>query len=186
MHVLASSATGPLTSVLNMQYSPEGAEGHVSLIGLSFGLVRIGETIYVNGNTRFYRQLGQSLGGSAGAALAKLPPGTYVKASAKGGPLSQLGAIADKKSELGLVLSRGTPVSKGSETTVAGQKTIELKQIAKLYTGSLFIATTGKPYPIQERKTGRETGHTSFTNWDKPVTITPPAHSIEISQLGHT
>jgi hypothetical protein len=185
VHLLASSATGPLTSVLNMQYAPNGAQGHVSLLGLSFGLVRDGDTIYVNGNRRFYRQLGVTLGGSAGAALAKLPVGTYLKGSAVSGPLSQLGAIADKKSELGLILSRGTPVAKGSETTVAGHKVIELKQFAKLYTGSLYIATTGKPYPIEEHKTGRETGHTSFANWDQPVTITAPASSVDVSQLEH-
>jgi hypothetical protein len=185
VHLLSSASAGPLTSVLNMQYSGTDGQGHVSLVGLSFGLVRIGETIYANGNRKFYTRFGQTIGGSAGAAITKLPTGTWLKSTGKTGPLSQLGSIADKETELGLILSRGTPVTKGSETTVAGQKVIELKQLARLYTGSLFIATTGKPYPIEERKTGREQGRTSFTNWDQAVTITAPAHAVDVSQLEH-
>ena len=185
VHVQVSSASGPLTSTLNMQYAKEGASGRLSLLGLRYELVRIGDRLYVNGNKVFYRRLGQVLGGPTGVTVAKLPAGTWLKGSATSGPFSQFGSIADMDSELALILGRHTPVVKGDETTTADQATIELKQLAKLYTGALFIATTGKPYPLLQRKTGPEHGQTTFTDWNQPVTVTAPASAIDLTQLEH-
>ncbi len=183
VYVQLSSDSGPLASALNMRYTREGAQGRFSLLGLRFELVRVGDTLYVSGNKAFYRQLGQVLGGSTGVTVAKLPAGTWLKGSATSGPFAQLGAITDMDSELTVILGRRTPVAKGDQATVAGQPAIELKQAAKLYTGTLFIATTGKPYPLLQRKTGREHGQTTFTDWNQPLTLTPPANAADISQL---
>jgi hypothetical protein len=49
----------------------------------------------------------------------------------------------------------------------------------------LYVATTGKPYPIQITKTGRETAHITLTNYNQPATPTPPTNTINISQLEH-
>ncbi len=183
VHVHANSANGPLTLTLDMNYTKNGAHGSVSLFGLDYQLIRIGDTLYVSGNSRFYRELAQTLSGHAATAVAKLPAGTWLKATVGSGPGSGLAPITDMDSELALILGRGTPAAKGAETSVNGQQAIELKQAAKLYNGSLFIATTGKPYPILQRKTGRETGQTTFSAWNQPVTLTAPANAIDISQL---
>ncbi len=185
VRVQTSAATGSLSSILDMRYATDGAQGHLSLLGLSLGMVRIGDTLYVSGNGRFYRQLGRSLAGATGAGVAKLPAGTWLKAPANSGPLAQLGAIAEKDTELPLILGRGTPVTKGSKTSVAGRQAIELREAAKLYTGALYVATTGKPYPILQRKTGREHGQTTFTGWNRHATLTAPAGAIDLTQLEH-
>ncbi len=185
VHIQARSATGPLTLTLDMSYTKDGAHGSVSLVGLDYQLIRIGDTLYVSGNSRFYRELAQTLSGHAATAVAKLPPGTWLKTTVGKGPASGLAGITDMNSEIALILGSGTPVKKGAETRVNGQAAIELKQIAKLYVGSLFIATTGEPYPILQRKTGRETGQTNFSAWNQPVTLTPPANATDISQLEH-
>ena len=184
VHLQVSSSAGGLTLSLDMHYTKDGARGQVSVVGLSFELIRIGNSLYVKGNNAFDRRLGEMLGGRAGeAAAAKLPKNTWLKGAAGSGALKQLGAFTDLDQELALVLSHGTPVAKGAETTVSGQKTIELKRAAKLYTGALYIATTGNPYPILQRKTGQETGQTSFTEWNKPVTLTAPTSALDVSRL---
>ncbi len=185
VHIQSHSANGALTLTLDMSYTKDGAHGSISLLGIDYQMIRIGDTLYVSGNSRFYRELAQTLSGHAASAIAKLPAGTWLKAPVGTGPGSGLAAITDMNSELALILGRGTPAAKGAETTVSGQQAIELKQAAKLYVGSLFIATTGKPYPILQRKTGRETGQTNFSAWNQPVTLTPPANAIDISQLEH-
>ncbi len=157
VHIQANSANGALTLTLDMSYTKNGAHGSVSLFGLDYQLIRIGDTLYVSGNSRFYRELAQTLSGHAATAVAKLPARHLAEGHGRQGSLSGLAAITEMDSELALILGRGTPVAKGAETSVNGQQAIELKQTAKLYNGSLFIATTGKPYPILERKTGRET-----------------------------
>jgi hypothetical protein len=185
VHIQANSSSGALTLTLDMSYTKNGAHGSVSVFGLDYQLIRIGDTLYVSGNSRFYGELAQTLSGHAASAVAKLPPGTWLKAMVGSGPGSGLASITDMDGELALILGRGTPVARGAETSVNGQQAIELKQTAKLYNGSLFIATTGKPYPILERKTGREHGQTSFSDWNQPVTLTAPANAIEISHLEH-
>lgn len=45
------------------------------------------------------------------------------------------------------VRARGT-VSKGARVKLGGQPTITLKLTRKLYTGTLYAATTGQPYPL--------------------------------------
>jgi hypothetical protein len=185
VHIRARSANGPLTLALDMSYAKDGADGSVSVLGIDYRLIRIGETLYVSGNSRFYRGLARTLSGHAARAVAELPAGAWLKATVGGGPASGLAAVTEMNSELALILGRGTSVAKAAETTVNGQQAIELEQAAKLYNGSLFIATTGEPYPILERKTGRETGQTTFSSWNQPVTLTPPANATDISQLEH-
>jgi len=185
VHIQASSANGPLKLALDMSYAKNGAHGSVSLLGIDYQLIRIGDTLYVSGNSRFYRELARSLSGHAARAVARLPAGTWLTAEVGSGLGSGLAGITEMNSELALLLGRATPVARGAEKTVNGQQAIELKQTAKLYVGSLFIATTGKPYPILEHRTGRETGQTTFTNWNQPVNLTPPANATDISQLEH-
>ena len=76
-------------------------------------------------------------------------------------------------------------LTKGPITTINGQKAIELKTKGKLYTGAIYIAATGTPYPIEIVKHGRETGQTTFTGWNQPVTLSAPAGAVELSQLEH-
>ena len=57
--------------------------------------------------------------------------------------------FTDLRGELNRLLSTTAPVAKGAKTTINGQKAIEVKEAAKLYKGLLYVATTGKPYPIQ-------------------------------------
>jgi hypothetical protein len=49
--------------------------------------------------------------------------------------------------------------------------------------GTLYVATTGKPYPIQITKSGTSGGKILFDRWNAPVTLVAPKHSIDLSQL---
>jgi len=51
--------------------------------------------------------------------------------------------------------------------------------------GSLFVASTGEPYPIEIVKRGSETGHITFTDWHQPVSLSAPSGAIDLSQLQH-
>jgi hypothetical protein len=81
---------------------------------------------------------------------------------------------------VGRLLTSANPVTKGTTTTANGQKAIELKQTGQLYAGKIYIATMGKPFPLEIAKTGRETGHTTFTNWNQPVSLSVPSKTISI------
>jgi hypothetical protein len=176
--VATKVAQGKLELTSHIEFASNGGHAQVSFAGLAFEVLRIGSTLYVKGNRAFESRL-------TATASKKIPEGTWIKASASGTQLAQLAAFTDKTGEMSRLLSSSGPLTKGSTTTVNGQKAIELKQTAKLYTGSAFIATTGEPYPIQLLKHGRETGETSFSDWNQPVTLTAPTNSVEVSQLEH-
>ena len=49
--------------------------------------------------------------------------------------------------------------------------------------GTLYVAATGKPFPLQITKEGKESGKVTFSRWDQPVTLTAPSGAIDISKL---
>jgi hypothetical protein len=179
VHVAAKNSQGPLSLTLNLDLAGNGGRAQVSLapLGLPFELIRIGSTLYLKGSPAFYKRLG--------AGAAKVPPGTWLKVPISNGQLAQLAVYTDLSGELNLLLSSTAPITKGATTTVNGQKAVELKQTAKLFAGSLYVATTGKPYPIQLVKRGRESGLITFSHWNAPVSLTAPPNAIALSRLGH-
>ncbi len=49
--------------------------------------------------------------------------------------------------------------------------------------GTLYIATTGPAYPVAIVKEGTDSGKITFDEWNKPVTLTAPSNSVDLSQL---
>ena len=66
-------------------------------------------------------------------------------------------------------------------TTVNGQKVVALTDTAKH--GTLYVAASGKPYPVAIVKSGANGGRISFGQFNKPVSLTPPPNAIDISKL---
>ncbi len=172
VHVLSRASQGPLVMTSDLELANGGGRAEVSLLGLSFEALRVGDMLYAKGNPAFYKNLG--------GAAAKVPAGTWLKGPVNGAELAPLAAFVDLRGELRRLVGGGVPVSKGAGTAVNGQPAIELKQTGKLFTGDLLIATTGKPYPVQLIKHGRETGQTTFSDWNQPVSVTPPANAVAI------
>jgi hypothetical protein len=167
---------------LKLDASLAKTQGHaqVSFYGLTIAVIRDGDTLYVKGNQGFAASLERSLG-------VKVPVGTWLKGPAKGA-LGQIGAFTEIETELPTMLSGSGPIAKGAKTKIDGQPAIALKEIRKLYTGTLYVATTGQPYPLKLTKSPTqagpgESGETTFTNWNDPVTVSPPANAIDITQL---
>jgi hypothetical protein len=172
VHVESLAAQGALTLKQNLDLARDGGHAHITGLGVDFEVIRIANTLYLKGNPALYQRLG--------ITPARVPKGAWIKTPANSRQFAQLGAFTDLKSEVDRLISSTGPITKGATTTTNGQKTIELKNSGKLYTGALYIATTGNPYPIQTSKTGRETGHTTLTNWNQPVSLSAPSKTISI------
>ncbi len=176
VHVTGKTSDGPLALTLSIDYAENGGKGQIALGPLKFEVIRVGDTLYVKGDKAFIAGLTRTTG-------THLPEGRWIKASVNGSQFSQLAAFVSKNKELALMLNNGAVLSKGETTTLNGQKAVQVKQVGKLFTGKLYVATTGKPFPLQLEKSGRETGKTTFTNWNKPVTVTAPSDAVELSKL---
>jgi hypothetical protein len=175
VHVSGSVNSGgsPVTLDLNLA-AGKGATGQISQNGSTFKIVIDGSTAYISGSDAFYRKLG-------GSAAAQLLAGKWLKVTTSTPEFASFGSLTNMRKLLDTVLVGHGSLQKGPSTTVAGQQAIEVKDTTR--GGSLYVATTGKPYPLQISKTGSETGAIKFDNWDEPVTITPPSSSVNLSEL---
>ena len=179
VHVVGKNSQGRVSVSINLSLARNGGRGQVSFLGLDYEVIRISGTVYVKGSPAFYSRIGAMLG-----TTLHVPPGTWIKASAKGGPLSQLAAFTDLTAELNRLLSTPGSVIKGSSTTVNGQKAIELREATKVYKGVLYVATTGKPYPVALVKSGgRERGRITFSGWGEEVSLSAPSPVVDIGSL---
>ncbi len=176
-HVSGSVDSGGTPITLDLSTARgKGATGSMSTNGLSFHLVRIGDTLYIQGSDAFYKHF-------AGAAVAQLLHGKWLKAPATHGrlkslaPLTSLGALfAGISSHHGKLANDGKTTYKGTDVVVIRDKSDNSK---------LYVAATGKPYPVAlvSGQKGRS-GAIRFDDWNKPVSLSAPSGAIDISQFG--
>jgi hypothetical protein len=175
VHVTGALSDGGQSIKLDLHIlSGQGAKGSMAQNGLSFQLIASGKYVYINGSPAFWKKFG-------GAAAATLFQGKWLKAPANSSNFASLTSLTNLHSLAQALLTGHGSLSKGSTTTVNGQKVIAVTDSSK--SSKLYVATTGKPYPIEIAKTGSGAQHVDFDNYDAPVSLTPPAKSIDISQL---
>jgi hypothetical protein len=175
VHVYGSVKSNGTPVSLNLNLAADkGGSGEISLGGLSFKLILVGETAYMSGSSQFYSHIG-------GAAAAQLLTGKWLKVPANSGEFAAFGQLANMSRLIDSTLASHGTLSKGATTTVNGQQAIVITDTSK--GGNLYVATKGKPYPLQITKLGSESGKITFDDWDKPVTISAPADSIDLAEL---
>ena len=152
----------------------KGGRGQISEGGLSFNLILLDGTAYISGSPAFYSHFG-------GPAAAQLLEGKWLKAPASSGTFSSLGSLTDLDQLLSTALSDHGALAKGPTTTIDGQQVLSVTDAS--HGGTLYVATTGKPYPIEISKSGKTGGKISFGSWNAPVTLAAPKDAIDLSQL---
>jgi hypothetical protein len=169
------SAGTPITLDLDVARG-KGAKGSMSTNGLSFELVRIGGTAYIRGSDAFYRHY-------AGAGVAQLLHGKWLKASIVKGRFRSLGPLTSVDLLFaGINSHHGRLVNKG-ETTYKGQKVAEILDTSD--NSKLYVAATGTPYPVAIVGGGKgQSGSITFGDWNEQVSLSAPKDAIDISQLG--
>ena len=138
--------------------------------------MHVGRTVYIQGTPTFWQHFG-------GAAAARVLTGRWLKAPAAG-QFASLAQLTDMQKLMGSLLSshtRGSLVT-GGVTTVQGQKAVAVNDKAR--GGTLYVAATGQPYPIEIKKEGSSGGQIVFDRFNQQVSLAPPANTIDISKLG--
>lgn len=178
-HVAGSIVSGGKPISLDMELvAGKGGKGRITVEGLGVELIEVDKAVYINGSTAFYTHL-------AGSAAATLLQGKWLKAPASNANFASFSQLTDLGKLISSTLaSHGTLKSAGT-TTIAGQQAVGVTDSAK--GGTLYVATTGAAYPVEIAKTGADGGKIVFNRWNKPVTLAPPASSVNINALqsGH-
>jgi hypothetical protein len=172
----ALSSGSPIT--LDLQLASSGAHGQLSLGGLGFEIIVTGGTVYIKGSSAFYSHI-------AGPAAAQLLQGKWLKTPAATPEFASISSLTDLHKLIDSSLANHGTLTKTGTTTVNGQKVVGVSDQSQ--GGTLYVATSGQPYPVQISKGGSGGGAVSFDRWNEHVSITPPTNAIDLSQLrsGH-
>jgi hypothetical protein len=175
VHVSGLVASSGSSIKMNLDLvAGKGAKGQMSQNGMSFQLVTDGTSVYINAGSAFWRQIG-------GSGAAQLLQGKWLKAPATSGDFASLASLTDVHKLLRTLLNNHGRLTKGATTTVNGQKVVAVKDTST--NGTLYVATSGKAYPVQVAKSGTDGGSISFGRFNESVSVSPPANAIDISSL---
>ncbi|HLJ02376.1 MAG TPA: hypothetical protein VKT31_03000 [Solirubrobacteraceae bacterium] len=174
VHVAGSIVTQGQPITLDLHLVPgQGGEGQMTLSGLGFHLIVTGGAVYINGTEQFWRHFG----GTAGATLFK---GKWLKAPDTGS-FGSFAQLTNLSALFGQISNGHGVLKKGSSTTINGSSAIAVTDTTK--GGTLYVATTGQPYPIEIVKTGADGGKIIFDQFNQSVTLAAPKNAIDISKL---
>lgn len=175
VHVSGSivSDGSPITLDMNL-LAGKGGRGQLSESGLAFELIQVGKTVYIKGSPAFYKHIG-------GTAAAQLLDGKWLKAPASDSDFASLSQLTDLRQLVDQTLASHGSLTKAGTSTIAGQKVVGITDKTK--GGTLYIAATGQPYPVEITKAGSGGGKITFDRWNKTVTLSAPANAIDVAQL---
>jgi hypothetical protein len=176
VHVVASGTSDgrPLAFDLHL-VTDKGGQGMLTVGKLTFQMIRIGPTGYFKSGPAFWRQFG-------GAAAAQLLQGRWLKAPATSGDLAAFTPLTDVRKLFKQILGSHGVLKKGQAKTIDGQPAIGVVDTSKDGGGTLWIATTGTPYPLAITEGGGK-GSVRFRDWNEPVDLKPPKSSVDFSKL---
>lgn len=160
-------AAGGNTYTLDMRLKPDGGTGSVAAEGRTFGLLRVGEQLFLKADAGFW-----SNDGGDAAAAEKLA-GKYVKVPQRDPAYQKFSGFTDKDVLLGDLLSLHGTVKTDGRHEQAGVRTIRITGDEGAG-GSLDVSLEGTPYPLRLVRAG-SAGTLSFSDWNKDFALKEPA-----------
>jgi hypothetical protein len=152
----------------------KGGRGQITLGGLSFSLVGLNHYAYMQAPPAVWEKAG------APASAAQKLQGKWLRTPATG----QFGSIASLTDINALftqlLTQHGKKLKTGGVSTLAGRKVVAVKSDQ----GTLYVAATGKPYPVELVKPGSNGGRIDFDRFNEPVTLSAPTNTVDLPAVG--
>lgn len=176
VHIYGTISSGGTPISLDMHLAAgKGAVGQISSHGLTAKLISVGNYVYINGAESFWQAF-------AGPTIAQKLAGKWLKAPAVGN-FSSIAHLTNMRILFNQTFSSHGTLAKGDTTTVRGQKVVALRDTTN--GGTLYVATTGQPYPVEITKEGgKSSGTVIFDEFNQPVSLSPPANAVSVTSLG--
>lgn len=180
VRIKGAAGSGSERFDIDMRYTATSAQGTIAVAGQPIEMRRIGSTVYVKGSREFWTS-------HVPPAAVQLLTGKWLKSPMTDQRFAGLAELTDLSKAADGILEPDGTITKGEKKVVAGAPAIALVSSGK-DGGKLYIATTGTPYPLQIVPTKpADSGQIAFTEYGKPVTVTPPPADlvIDVSKLGN-
>jgi hypothetical protein len=176
VHVAGAIKSGGQSVGLDLQIvQGKGATGTISEGSASFKLIDVGGSFYMQPDPAFLMKFAKT------KAATDLFKGKWLKGSSSDANFASFGQLTSIKTLMGSLTKAHGTLTKGATSTINGQPVIALTSSKG---GTMYVATTGKPYPLQVSKnSGGQSGKVTFSDYNKAFAITAPTNSINIDQL---
>ncbi|MBV8079058.1 MAG: hypothetical protein JO186_01635 [Actinobacteria bacterium] len=176
VHVSGAGTSGGTPLALDLYLvAGKGGRGHLIVNGLSFDIVRVGTTAYFRGDAAFWRHFG-------GSALVALMQGRWLSEPVTHGALATFAPLTDIAKLFHAILRAHGKLTRGGTKTIGGIPAIGIVDNSR-GGGTLYVAASGPAYPLEVDAPAGKHGRISFEDWNRPVTVTKPAHAIDVSKL---
>lgn len=170
---IAGSGTdsGKTISLDLVTFSNGNLDGEITENGSKLQIVKIGSTDYIKAPKTFWSAEG------APASTSALLGGVWIS-----GPNSQfqLGNGFSMSSLASKLKHPSGKISTGGTSTIQGQSA---KSLHDTKGSTLWVATTGTAYPIEETQTGSEAEHITFSDWNTASQPKAPSGAKPISSF---
>jgi hypothetical protein len=171
---LSGHVTGTGTVALDLHLAQTGGSGTVSSKGIAFKVTRIGNIVYFTGTKAFYEHFTNA----AGVALLD---GKWLRVPARDSRFASFSRLTNLHSLLGQVLKPAGAVVKAGTRTLDGVRVIGLRDTSSH--GTLYVAATGVPFPVEIVTTGAHPADVRFDHWNQQITLHAPPAPIRLGQL---
>jgi hypothetical protein len=146
------------------------ATGSVLANGSKVELRRIGDKLYVKGDDKFLAALGPKAQATKGKWLV--------------GPVAQadpgLANLTDLDQFAATLTPGKTGLTKETVRQLAGKPAISVRSS----TGArLWVADSGKPYPLRLERTGTAVGFIDYGEYDRTVDVTAPSPTVDLASV---
>ena len=166
---------------LDLTLGKNAADGTLGIKGQQVDVRLVGGKFYMRAPAAFY----ESLAKTGGAAIGQLVGGKWFSVpldnSATAQQFAAFQSFTDKSKLFDSLLKDAQNATVKGPGDVSGQPAVLLDDAKG---GTLAVATTGEPYPLQVTGSGDgNSGTINFTNWNAPVNVTAPADALDVGAL---
>jgi hypothetical protein len=176
-YVGTTQQNGGTSSLKVSVSSPGKGQGTMTLSGQPVKAIMVGNTLYLSSNKAFWTKIaGAGAGARFGTRWVSIPTTDSDFAGI-------VGLLDESQVSAQFSNTSNTKFTRGNTSTINGQKVIAVtgKGTTDSTGGTVYVATTGKPYII--RVTGGGTSLT-FSNYNQPVNPSVPPNPVDIASLG--
>ena len=177
VHMSGTIHSTSQTLSLDLILGSRGGGGTMTILGSKVDVIRAGNKAYIRAGAAFLKQAG----GAAGAAVAPQLAGKWLKVPVTTSKFANVLVYTDLFSFVPQALRRVGTLTKGAEKTINGQKAIELRSSKG---GSVFVATSGKPYPVEFDYGGASSGTITLRDWGTAKVPVAPKNALTVKSLG--
>lgn len=168
VRIVGVAPPGASTGGFDLRMTRTASTGTLDLGGETVGIVITGGVVYLKGSPAFYAAaLGNAAAIRAGKHWIKLPT-SQTKQFA---PFTLAGVTADANAG----------AAADATVTKARLDGVKAVRVAERDGSTLYVANTGKPYPLRAATGGSRPVTTTFSQFDQAVTVTPPTDVVTLT-----